>query len=131
MDFTSIDLPASPNNYLVCSTDICTGAEADEASPVYDAEPDTVVEEVRAYLNALPRTDILDEGAPGQALHAVVSSLVFRFKDDVYVLVLSNGQDRSHVAVYSQSRVGYWDLGVNKRRVRALLAHLDAKLGGS
>ncbi len=57
-------------------------------------------------------------------LHAECRSRVFRFVDDLDL------QRRPHsgvVAVRSASRVGYGDLGVNRRRVEQLRARLAAE----
>lgn len=67
----------------------------------------------RRALEAMPRTELLEE-APGYA-HYVVTSLLFRFKDDVE---LEAEGDVVHVR--SASRVGRGDLGVNRKRVEAL-----------
>jgi uncharacterized protein (DUF1499 family) len=43
-----------------------------------------------------------------------------RFKDDVWGLFIPIGENASTLALYSASRVGYWDLGTNRRRVKDL-----------
>lgn len=52
-------------------------------------------------------------------LHATFTSTLFRFVDDLE-LRLDRAAGRIHVR--SASRVGYWDLGVNRRRVERLRA---------
>jgi uncharacterized protein (DUF1499 family) len=50
-------------------------------------------------------------------LRAIVTSRVFRFVDDLECrMVVAVGV----IHVRSASRVGYWDLGVNRKRVEAL-----------
>ena len=49
-------------------------------------------------------------------INARFKSMVLRFTDDVTFYVRENGT----VEVRSASRVGYWDLGANRRRVESL-----------
>jgi uncharacterized protein (DUF1499 family) len=55
-------------------------------------------------------------------LHAEFASALFRFVDDVEFL-LDDGTNTIHVR--SASRVGYSDLGVNRRRVEAIRSRFD------
>jgi uncharacterized protein (DUF1499 family) len=59
---------------------------------------------------------------------ATQTTLLCRFVDDLISDVIDLGQGRSGLAVLSRSRVGYWDLGTNRRRVRHLLAQLARAL---
>lgn len=81
-----------------------------------------LLDEVAAALETLPRTVVVDRRA--SYLRAESTSLIFRFVDDVEVVV-QVGQDRREVVVRSASRVGRSDLGVNPRRVRALRRALE------
>lgn len=67
----------------------------------------------KAALAGMPRTVLVKE-EPGYA-HYVVTSLIFRFKDDVE---LEEEGDLVHVR--SASRTGYGDMGVNRKRVEDL-----------
>lgn len=60
--------------------------------------------------------------ASDTALHAEATSLIFRFVDDVHALL---DADAGVIHIRSASRVGYSDLGVNRRRVEALRAALQ------
>ncbi len=56
-------------------------------------------------------------------IHAEFTSFLFRFVDDVE-FVLDEGSKTIHVR--SASRVGYSDLGVNRKRVEAIRSRFDA-----
>jgi uncharacterized protein (DUF1499 family) len=56
-------------------------------------------------------------------LHAEFTSFLFRFVDDVEFL-LDDGAKTIHVR--SASRIGYSDLGVNRKRVEAIRSRFDA-----
>jgi uncharacterized protein (DUF1499 family) len=81
--------------------------------------PDDAWRAVRAAVGALPRTRIVSE-TPA-SLHAECRSALFGFVDD---LELELRAAEGVIAVRSASRVGYSDLGVNRRRVESLRAAL-------
>ena len=66
-------------------------------------------------ITSMKRTEIVTSEA--DYIHAAFKSLVFRFKDDVEFLF---EDDRKVIHVRSASRVGYSDLGVNRRRVEEI-----------
>jgi uncharacterized protein (DUF1499 family) len=76
-----------------------------------------------ALKNALlsqSRTVITHES--GNKLHAQATSLVFRFVDDIDVLV---DADTQLIHIRSGSRIGYGDFGVNRKRVEKLRLQLQ------
>lgn len=82
-------------------------------------DPATAWRELEAALRAMPRTIIAARG--DGYLRVEARSLVFRFVDDVeFHLRPAAGE----IAVRSASRVGYWDVGVNRRRLENLRAVL-------
>ena len=73
-------------------------------------------------VSELPRTRIVDKAAG--YLHAECRSAVFGFVDDLELHLRDEG---GIIAVRSASRVGYSDLGVNRRRVEKLRSSLLEK----
>ena len=71
---------------------------------------------------SLPRSTIVEK--TDTYLHAAFKSRVFRFVDDLELLL---DPATGIVAVRSASRTGYSDLGVNRRRVEALREKLTQK----
>lgn len=74
---------------------------------------------VRGALDTLPRVHIVTDSAG--YLHAECESAVFGFVDD---LELHLRPDEGVIAVRSASRLGYSDVGANRRRVERLRAML-------
>jgi len=68
-------------------------------------------------LLSLPRTKIINEN--DRTLHAECTSALFRFVDDVEFELRA---EQGIIAVRSASRVGYSDLGVNRRRIESVRA---------
>jgi uncharacterized protein (DUF1499 family) len=77
-------------------------------------KPEQAVEDLARALGALPRVKIAEQD--DRYLRAEFTSLLMRFVDDVEFHVQKNG----NLAVRSASRVGYSDLGANRRRVEEL-----------
>jgi len=78
-------------------------------------DPSAAWEGIHAIIKRLPRSTIVASNA--HYLHAEVKSRLFRFVDDLELL-WDPATDR--VAIRSASRLGYSDLGVNRRRVEDL-----------
>ncbi len=76
---------------------------------------------VRAVLEAMPRIAIV--AATPRYLHAEARSRILGFVDDIEFL-LDEAEER--IEVRSAARVGYSDLGVNRRRVETIRARLRA-----
>lgn len=92
----------------------CVSSRADAADKQHYIAPLTgTLADAKAWIEAQPRTVIVEE-ADGY-LHATFQTAFFRFKDDVQIEV-----DGDQLHIRSASRVGYGDLGVNRKRVEAL-----------
>ena len=81
--------------------------------------PSEAMAAVRAAVESMPRTTV--EEQDDRYLHAEARSLIFRFVDDLEVLLTEDGE----IVVRSASRLGRHDLGVNGRRVEELRDRLD------
>ena len=81
----------------------------------YQGSPAEAGRALREVIEAMPRTRIRDEA--GGYLHVEFTSALFLFVDDVEFLV---EEARPVIQVRSASRVGYWDLGANRRRVEQI-----------
>ena len=80
--------------------------------------------EIAGYL---PRTDVLKK--ENDYWKGVCRSLIFRFPDDLEILLISNNKNIKNsqgiIQVRSSSRIGQSDLGVNKKRVEDLFSELE------
>ncbi len=77
--------------------------------------------------SSLPRTDVLKK--EDTYWKGVCRSLIFRFPDDLEILLIPNNKNIKNslgtIQVRSSSRIGQSDLGVNKKRVENLLYELE------
>lgn len=110
--------PSSPN----C---VCSDAEdpAHRIDPfVLAAKPETAWAALREEIAARPRTRIVK--AADDYLHVEEKSRFFGFVDDIEFHLRPADQI---IAVRSASRVGYSDLGVNRKRVESIRKRLQER----
>ena len=74
------------------------------------------------HLRAMPRVTVIT--AERDYLYAEFRSKMFRFVDDVEFLVDAR---EGHIDVRSASRVGYSDMGVNRKRIEEIRKALIEK----
>lgn len=98
--------PSSPN----C---VSSRAPKEDAPHHIEALPSVPKDRVKAVMAGLERCELVEED--GDYLHYVVKTRWLGFKDDVELEITPDA-----VHVRSASRVGYGDLGVNRKRVEAL-----------
>ena len=103
--------PSSPN---------CVSSDAVDEGHRVEAlrlavPPEQAWQSVRDALSKLPRTTVVEDTA--SYLHVECASAIFGFVDD---LELELRAPEDQIAVRSASRLGYSDMGVNRKRVEAL-----------
>jgi len=103
-----------PRRPTCVSTEAVPGPRRMEPIP-FRGDPAFALERLARLLEATPRTRVRhrEEGY----LHAEVRSRLFGFVDDVDLEVDAEARV---VRFRSASRLGRWDLGVNRRRMRRL-----------
>lgn len=126
LDFQALERPASPNTALIAPPGYAPKARPDAPAPEFARSPqDTFARLVKL---AEARRDWIQVAADPAAMRVrfVAVTRLLRFKDDIDVIVLQvvGKPDRSTLAAYSRSRLGYSDLGANIKRLRALCADL-------
>lgn len=124
--------PSTPNSYRVMP-----GGE--NAAPVFAVSDDELSAAFDRVVAAQPRIELLaDDRAPSSAggggpqtsgtVTWVQRSALFGFPDYISVAFLPGDGTQSTLAVFSRSRLGQSDLGVNEKRVTAWLSALEAEL---
>lgn len=107
---------------------LCENSEPHLVSPVFHALSAETREVAVAAVLAEPRTTLVerDDGRCQFALTA--RSRLMGFVDDIDLLVVDQGAGRTALALYSRSRIGYSDMGVNEARGRRILERLSTQL---
>ena len=102
---------------LACPPALCR-AGADVVSPLLEVDAGRLRDIVRDVVSARARTELVDEDPAIGQLVFVHRSRIFGFPDTIWIQTVDL-QPHASIIMYSRSNVGLWDLGVNRRRVRA------------
>jgi len=127
LDFQTLRRPAKPNTALIAPAGFTPLEAPDAAPPELPFPPAESFARLLAMIEARGSWKLVAaDGATGQVRFIAVTRLL-RFKDDVDVTILpvDGAPGRSTFAAYSRSRVGYSDLGANRKRLDELAAALS------
>jgi uncharacterized protein (DUF1499 family) len=113
------ECPDSPN---------CVSSQTVKKGHVVDPFPykgpySEAKEALLSIISSLPRTKIIADN--DRYIHVTFTSRLMRFVDDVEFLF---DDTNKKIHVRSASRVGYSDMGVNRKRVEELRKRLDERL---
>lgn len=127
-DPTLLARTGRPNDWLICPAAACRAAPAAIARH-YPVPPAELWAAWRAVLAEAPRATLIAEDQGRRLLLAQDRTPVLRFIDTIAVRVLPMGEGGSSFAAYSQSEIGYYDFGANRRRLERWAARVEARLG--
>ncbi|MEM1045502.1 MAG: DUF1499 domain-containing protein [Pseudomonadota bacterium] len=125
--FEELVLPDRPNHYLVCPPPLCAKAQAAQSSGTYAADRATMIDTLTDAARALPNVRMINGPEPDD-VRFIQRTRLMQFPDTVSIRVVEAAPGESQLAIYSRSQIGRSDLGVNKRRIEAFLADVDARL---
>ncbi len=129
LDFSTLKLKPSPNQYLVCPEDFCPNATPHRQSSIYAASAPALTEAIIGVIEQEPRTKRLEGDDDAHAYEYVQRSALIGFPDYISVRIIPVEGQGATLAIYSRSKFGYSDLGVNKKRVTHWLDMLDMAVG--
>ncbi len=113
------DCPPSPN----CVCTLATRPEQVMPPLPFEGDATAAIARVIGILERLPRVRIVERR--DNYFHATFTTLVFRFVDDVEFFADS---ETKLLHFRSASRIGYSDLGVNRRRMQRLVKRIARTL---
>ena len=131
LSFESFRRSQKPNNYLIAPEGLCQKSTPDQISPLIKKSPEALFRRLVGLFESGSGWKSLEYDEDNRRISVVAVTPLLRFKDDVDIRVieepgLPEGQIGSRLAIYSRSRIGYSDLGANKKRVDALLARFPS-----
>lgn len=126
MDIRSLASRSMPHDALACPADMC-GVPADFESPDFAVPEVELFTAVQGLISTEPRTRFVAKDPALRQLVFIQRSRIFRFPDTIWIQGVDRGSDMSLI-IYSRSNYGYWDFGVNKRRVRRWLTILKERI---
>jgi len=127
IDFKNLQLPSSPNYYLMCPDNYCA-AGAQAKSPAFNMPIERLIAVWQDLMKREPRIQLTAQDEQAYHYQYVQRSFLFRFPDyiDIQFIALSN--DKSTLAIYSRSKYGYYDFKVNQKRVERWVSDLIKRL---
>ena len=120
-NFKALKRPSSPNYFLACPAQYCN-IKPDQVVPIYPISVEQLQHKWYAAVRGMPRWELVQQRK--NQLEYIQRSWLFRFPDLISVQFISEGEGRSSIALLSRAKYGYYDFGVNKRRVLSLLERL-------
>lgn len=126
LDFDRIPTARKPNDALAVPAH-WQRWDADFECPVFETSVDRLRETVVKLASVDPRTNLLrlNRGASQAVFEQKSKFLGFRDRIAVVFEALDRG---ATLAIYSQAQSGYYDFGVNRRRIRRWLDTLRTEL---
>lgn len=128
LDFKHLKLKGSPNEYLVAPEDLCDDAVPHCPADIYDVPASELRDAIMHVVSHQPRVELRGMDEDAKAFEFVAYSSILGFKDFISVRVIPQGQARSTIAIYSRSKTGYYDFGVNRLRIEAWLEELEGEI---
>lgn len=108
--------PDSPN----CVSSMAAEKDSHRIPPLIGDEPGIIAERIVDAVASIPRCSIVTRTP--QRIHAICRSRLFGFEDDLYI---EARKDTPVVDIRSSARSGWWDMGVNRRRVEEVRKRID------
>ena len=118
-----VELPSSPNTYYVAPQSLVEAQVALEA-PIYALPAAVMAKAFSDYVLTQPNASTVLASADGLWTTYVQRTPTLKMPDYITVKFLDLEGGRSTMAIYSRSRFGYGDMGVNKARVDLWLQSL-------
>lgn len=94
----------------------------------YRVSEDRMKTAVERTIRSLPRWTIVREEDAVGAYQIEIASLIWRFRDDLSILVTGTASGDMEVYVFSASRVGRGDLGANRVHILTFYEALERQL---
>jgi len=126
MDFKTFKLNPKPNQFLIAPEGHCQNAKPHATPKTYIIDPQKLEDAFADVALAEPR--VTRKQADDGQREFVQRSALMRFPDTITFEAIDLGDGSSTFAIYSRSKVGHSDLGVNRKRIESWLKKLDAAL---
>ena len=125
VDLATLTRRSTRNDALLCRDNFCPAAIAGLPGSIYKVGAADLAAVLDAGLAAEEHLDRVDDGADPLYRRYVQRSAGLRFPDTVDVRVFPLSEDRSYMAIYSRSQLGYGDFGVNRKRIQRWIGYVD------
>jgi len=125
VDPLTAERPASPNTYYV-APQAMVQASVDLEAPIYTVPAAIMAKAFDDYVQTQPNIIALASDDGGLWATYVQRTPTLKMPDYISVKFIDLEEGRSTIAIYSRSRFGYGDMGVNKARVDLWLQSMSS-----
>lgn len=129
-NFQAFTVSFLPNHFLVCPKNYCR-AKPMAYSPAYPISAEDLFNAFNQMAARDPSIHFVYTMPESGQFELTVQSRWVPLPSDVSIQFMAISSHQSTVAIYSQSRYGVYDFGLNKRRVENWLATLSALAAAS
>lgn len=131
-DLRSLIRPSSPNTALYAPDGVELACTKDADVPVYPKSPSELLAIARQTWVELKNVKLVEPTTHEHPyLHFIATTPLMRFKDDILVEAVDLEDGQASLIIYSASRLGYSDLGTNRKRVEDWLNRLNEAVRGA
>jgi uncharacterized protein (DUF1499 family) len=130
VDFPTLELRDTPNQYLVCPEGYCA-AQAHAAAPIFSVAVQELQDVWFDVISKQPSTTVIGRNEAARQFDIETLTPLVGFPDTITVRFLELPGGQSTLAIYSRSHYGYSDLGANKKRIDSWLGQLVVRLDGN
>lgn len=131
VDFRTLRPGPVPNQALALPPGFEGAAKAGLASPVFRTTPRLLRDAFEGALAREPRLTRTRTGLDGRQIELIQKSRVLGLPDLITVEFIALDPVRASLAIWSRARLGLYDFGVNRARVRRWLGLLSAAQRGA
>ncbi len=125
IDPLTVERPASPNTYFVAPQSLVE-AGVDLEAPIYAVPAVIMAKAFNDYVITQPSALAIEGSVEALWLTYVQRTPTLKMPDYITVKFVDLEGGKSTIIVYSRSRFGYGDMGVNKARVNLWLQSLSS-----
>lgn len=119
-------LPTTPN-YAFAAPKVLN-FNADLMSPIFPVDSNRAAKKVVDYIQQQPRIETLKVDWNNLHFVFIQRTRVFRFPDQIEIKVIPIDGGHSSVLMLSRAQYGYYDFGVNQRRIKGWLKDIEVKM---
>ncbi len=124
VNFARLNPGSRPRFFLALPEGFASTAQPHLRLAPMEGPPEALLARFKAVALASPRTRLRQES--GLQIELEQKTAVWRFTDLITVEAVEAANDRAVLAIWSRALVGYYDFGVNRRRVLNWLDALQA-----
>jgi uncharacterized protein (DUF1499 family) len=129
VDFTELKRSATDNDALACPPGLCS-AKADLLIAPVGLSAADLAAKIKQLPDVEPRTVIVGANEAEYRYVLVQRSALFNFPDTINIAIQPLDASHAAIAIYSRSRYGKSDLGVNMKRLQRWLGLLGVGVVG-